>query len=282
MEPRLEREPGEKEFAPTPADGSRPSTNPPPFRWLSHRGVSRWRVELSGPGGRRMEFGPLRDPILALRKRLPPGEWSWRFVGLDAAGREAGRGDARRFSVKRGLGGFAAPDAGKLEKKWRGLRPRLFAKRIALVREHLDGEFAAPAARLAEWCRLAEKQPPIPDPASFGPFAEDTEEHNRDWWRILSAGKVASAHAVRFALSHLLTGSARHLDALIEGVETLNRLVDEIGEHYLVRQEGAVRYARLRDLLPDFQRHVGALATTRDPDLARLNRAGRHTSACLR
>jgi nitrate/nitrite-specific signal transduction histidine kinase len=73
---------------------------------------------------------------------------------------------------------------------------------------------------------------------------------------------------VELRLHELETGSARHLDALIEGVEALNRLVDEIGEHYLVRQEGAVRYARLRDLLPGFQRHVGALATTRDPDLA--------------
>ncbi len=212
MTSRLERAPGVKEFEPAPADGSTPSVNPPPVRWLAHEGVARWRVTLTGPGGKRLEFGPLRDPILALRKKLAPGPWSWQFIGLDSAGREVGRSNERSFTVRRGLPGFAAPDAGKLARKWKGLRPRLFAGRVALVREHLDGEFAGAFARLEKWCRLAEKEPAIAEPAPFRPFAGDTVEHNQDWWRILSAGKVASAHAVRFALSYLLTDNARHLE----------------------------------------------------------------------
>jgi hypothetical protein len=207
----LERTPGVKEFAPTPADGSEPSVNPPPIRWLAHEGVARWRVELSGPGDKKLAFGPLRDPILALRKKLAPGAWNWQFVGLDASGQEIGRGQTRTFTVRRGLSGFCAPDTARLERKWRSLRPRLFGKRIALVRQHLDGEFAEPFARLQKWCSLAEGEPPIPEPADFGPHPDDTEEHNRDWLRILSAGKVASAHAMRFALSYLLTDNAEHL-----------------------------------------------------------------------
>ena len=82
----LERAPGVKEFDPVPADGAEPPVNPPPIRWLAHDGVARWRVELTGPNGKSLEFGPLRDPILALRTRLAPGPWRWRFIGLDAAG----------------------------------------------------------------------------------------------------------------------------------------------------------------------------------------------------
>jgi nitrate/nitrite-specific signal transduction histidine kinase len=73
---------------------------------------------------------------------------------------------------------------------------------------------------------------------------------------------------IELRLHELESGRVRHLDPLIEGVETLNRLIEQVGTHYVVQQEGSVKYARLRDLLPRFQRHVGALATTRDPQLA--------------
>ena len=207
----LERAPGVKEFDPVPADGAEPPVNPPPIRWLAHDGVARWRVELTGPNGKSLEFGPLRDPILALRTRLAPGPWRWRFIGLDAAGAEIGRSSLRTFTVKRGLKGFVSPDVRKLERAWRGLRPRLFGKRIAMIREHLDGEFAVPYRQLATWCTLAEDQPPIPEPEDYRPYPPDAEEHNEDWIRILSDGRVASAHAVRFALSYLLTDNEEHM-----------------------------------------------------------------------
>jgi len=59
---------------------------------------------------------------------------------------------------------------------------------------------------------VAEDQPPIPEPAGYRPFPSDTVEHNDDWHRILSAGKIGSAHAARFALSYLLNGNERHLE----------------------------------------------------------------------
>ena len=195
-----------------PADGAVPPVNPPPLRWLSHDGVTRWHVVLDGPGGKHLKFGPLRDEILALRKKLPPGPWTWQVIGFDAAGGEVGRTRPRTFTVRRGLKGFASPDVTKLERKWRGLRPRLHAKRIAMVREHLGGEFARAYGQLLKWCELAEARPPIPEPAGYRPFPSDTVEHNDDWHRILSAGKVGSAHAARFALSYLLNDNPAHLE----------------------------------------------------------------------
>jgi hypothetical protein len=207
----LEREPGDKEFDPTPGDGSAPPVNPPPVRWLSHEGVARWRVVLTGPKGQRLEFGPLRDAILALRERLSPGEWTWQFFGLNDAGDVVGESHPRAFTVRRGLPGFASPDVRKLERAWKGRRPRLFAERIAMLREHLEGEFAAPYQQLQTWCELAERQPRMPEPADYRPLPRDSVGHNEDWHRILSAGKVGSAHAARFALSFLLNGNTRHL-----------------------------------------------------------------------
>jgi Heparinase II/III-like protein/Domain of unknown function (DUF4962) len=207
----LERKPGQKEFAPMPADGSEPVTNPPPLRWLSHPGIMRWRILLRGPGGQKLEHGPLRDPILALRKKLAPGKWTWQALGLDSSGKVVGRTAKRSFLVKPGLAGYAAPDTRKLERKLRTLRPRIFGKRIAEVKKHLKGEFTPAYTRLQQWCRLAEKQAPINEPKDFRWFGPDTVEHNEDWWRILSAGKIGSGHATRFALSFLLSGNRKHL-----------------------------------------------------------------------
>jgi uncharacterized protein DUF4962/heparinase II/III-like protein len=208
----LERPPGVKEFEPMPAAGALPPVNPPPFRWLAHEGVARWRVELVGPGGEQMEFGPLHDPILALRQTLPPGEWTWQVIGLNLSGNEVGRGQPRTFTVADGLPGFVVPDVTELEEKWRGLRPRLFGKRIAMVREHLDGEFAAPFEQLQAWCRIAESEPLIDEPAGYRLFPDDHEEHTKDWRRIYSAARISATHAVRFALSYLLTDNAAHLE----------------------------------------------------------------------
>ena len=208
----LEREPDIREQGPLPADGSAATANPPAFRWLIHEGVALWKVFLTGPREQRLEFGPLADPILALPKRLSPGEWRWQYVGLDLAGREAGRGRERRFAVRPGLSGFAVPDISRLERRWRSLRPRILPRRMAEVRERLKTGRPDAFRRLQEWCRLAESEPLGTEPAGFGPHPQDSEAWNRDWVRIYSAGKIGSAHAARFAASFLLTGNPKHLE----------------------------------------------------------------------
>ncbi|MFO8014724.1 MAG: HAMP domain-containing protein [Phycisphaerae bacterium] len=99
--------------------------------------------------------------------------------------------------------------------------------------------------------------------------------------RVARLGQTVTE--VELRLHELESGRVRHLDPLIEGVETLNRLVEQIGTHYIVQREGAAKYARLRGLLPRFRRHVGALATTRDPDLAAFHTSNaRDISVTLR
>jgi len=74
---------------------------------------------------------------------------------------------------------------------------------------------------------------------------------------------------VQVELYQLQLEKKRHLDDLIEQVESLRSTMDWIGDHYVV-QRGAEAdlYQRLRAHLPRFERHVGALATARNPELA--------------
>ncbi len=82
----------------------------------------------------------------------------------------------------------------------------------------------------------------------------------------------SSITLVQVELYQLQLESKRHLDDLIEQVDTLRGKIDLLGEHYMLQQgeEGDV-YQRLRAHMPRFERHVGALATARNPDLAMLH-----------
>jgi signal transduction histidine kinase len=83
---------------------------------------------------------------------------------------------------------------------------------------------------------------------------------------------------IEVELYELELGHDRHLDALIEGVESLRALVGHIGESYVIQGDSAKPgYGRIQALLPEFEVHVGSLATTRDAQLAR-----HHTQEALK
>ena len=83
---------------------------------------------------------------------------------------------------------------------------------------------------------------------------------------------------IEVELYELELGRDRHLDGLIEGVESLRALVGRIGESYVIQGAYAqMGYGRIQALLPEFEAHVGSLATTRDAELARY-----HTQEALK
>ncbi|MCC7147071.1 MAG: HAMP domain-containing protein [Phycisphaeraceae bacterium] len=79
----------------------------------------------------------------------------------------------------------------------------------------------------------------------------------------------ATITMVEAELHDLQLGRKRYLDNLIDSVETLRDEIRLLSGHYLVtRPEADKTFKHLVAALPAFERHVGALATTRDPDLA--------------
>jgi len=74
--------------------------------------------------------------------------------------------------------------------------------------------------------------------------------------------------AVEYELTSLRRGDTSHLDELIERVDQLREQVNALGEIYMVRTGAREEYARIREQLPKFIQHIGALATTPDPDLS--------------
>ena len=87
-----------------------------------------------------------------------------------------------------------------------------------------------------------------------------------------------TAHRVQLHLYELQSNRSRRLDDLIDDVERSRRLVDRLGASYLGKEaEYRQAHARIVAGFPEFTRHVGALATAQDSQLAR-----QHNEAALK
>ncbi len=73
--------------------------------------------------------------------------------------------------------------------------------------------------------------------------------------------------SIEFELTSLRRGEKQHLDDLIEEVSKLEQQIDELCDFYAIAIDGAEDCAQIKQLLPEFTRHVGALAATPDPAL---------------
>ena len=86
----------------------------------------------------------------------------------------------------------------------------------------------------------------------------------------------ASIASVRLELYRLQLNPNGHLDGLIIVFEVLRQQMDDLGQHYLAQQpKDEPMYDSIRQQMPLFERHVGALATTRDAEMVK----GHHRSA---
>ena len=97
---------------------------------------------------------------------------------------------------------------------------------------------------------------------------------------MVALGRVneadASIASVRLELYRLQLSPNGHLDDLIIVFETLRQQMADLGEHYLVQKPvSKLMHDAVRQQMPLFERHVGALATTRDPDMVK----GHHRAA---
>ncbi len=75
--------------------------------------------------------------------------------------------------------------------------------------------------------------------------------------------------SIELHLYRLQLGRERHLDGLIDDVESARELIIAIGQHYVVEKpETTDAYRDLSDRFPDFERCVSSLATVQDAELA--------------
>ncbi len=102
---------------------------------------------------------------------------------------------------------------------------------------------------------------------------------NTQAWRVVEQVNELSinVNAIEVELYELQLGKQRHLDALIDLVDSTKQIVREMDTQYVVHEASSEPFFKsICDQMPGFERHVGALATVQDEALAK-----RHGDAAL-
>jgi HAMP domain-containing protein len=102
----------------------------------------------------------------------------------------------------------------------------------------------------------------------------DLNHINTEAWQLVEEVNDLSinVNAVEVELYSLQLGKQRHLDSLIEIVESTHRVVESLSEHYVMAEpQCRPFYQSIREQMPVFEKHVAAVATVQDPDLSRTN-----------
>jgi signal transduction histidine kinase len=98
----------------------------------------------------------------------------------------------------------------------------------------------------------------------------DFDHINTEAWQVVERVNQFSikVHDIELQLHRIQRGEERHLDALILAVENARTIVSELDGHYVMHEpEVEANFQSILHRLPDFERHVGALATTEDPGI---------------
>jgi signal transduction histidine kinase len=99
----------------------------------------------------------------------------------------------------------------------------------------------------------------------------DFDHVNTQAWHVVEQVNELSinVNAIEVDLYELQLGKQRHLDGLIDRVESTQQIVDGLKDELVVNQPAASGYFRMiQEEMPVFRRHVAALATVQDPQLA--------------
>lgn len=122
-----ERPPGPQELPAYPRDGQTAGVNPPGFTWTPSATAKSYRLEVrrAAEGGRTsLASEPLASTVYACSKPLPPGDYAWQVVYLDANGATAGVSKTRQFKLPGGLPELPMPDVARMKAQLAGARPR--------------------------------------------------------------------------------------------------------------------------------------------------------------
>lgn len=211
----INRDPGDLERPPAPADGAVVAMTPPPFVWLPVGPGVRYSFQVgpaadpAGPGSRTMRGITMASH--ALREPLPAGRWSWRY-GVESSDGAVTWSRVRTFTVAPDARHWQYPGVEAMAARVPRGRPRLFirAEELAAYRTRVQqGDLRGLTAAIV---RAAERdiEGPLPPEPDYLPRAEP--ERGRVFAEIIRATRPPMDAMERTALAYLLTGEVRFAD----------------------------------------------------------------------
>ncbi len=102
---------------------------------------------------------------------------------------------------------------------------------------------------------------------------QDLRHINNNSWVLVEQvnGLSVDINAVEIDLYEIRLGKERHLDRLVDTLASVKEAIEKIGGNYVMTSEAMPAYRDIIEALPEFEQHVGALATAQNADQAQIH-----------
>ncbi len=208
--PALDERPAEEgTWGFRPEEGSTIEVTPPAFSWRPMREIASWQLECSR--GRRFDEGQIVYRAEAIPfnvhcppQTFPPGQYVWRYRGVDRKGHATAWSRPRRFTLAEGAAKLPLPTRQELLARVPKTHPRLFLRPedVPRLRELARGPLRESFRQLEARCqRLLQNPPPTAEPPRYPPGTERLSEAWREiWWgnRLYTIAALDGAATLAF------------------------------------------------------------------------------------
>jgi len=212
-----ERPASEQEWGYRPAAGAVSEVNPPGFCWRPQAGIVAWELECvageaGGAGAYRADG--IRFNVHCPPRPLEPGEYAWRYRGVDESGRTTSWSQARAFTISADAVEMPMPRREDLLARIPKSHPRLFVRpeELSRLRELAQGPMKARFQELVGRCeRLVAKPPRTAEPPKYpSGTARKSEQWREIWWGNRTYTIAALDGAATLAFTRLLGGKEEY------------------------------------------------------------------------
>ena len=266
-----EKPAGSSEWGYRPAEATESPVNPPAFCWRPQKQIVSWELAC------KREDGTVKDEYSVADVRLnvhcpprvfPPGEYSWRYRGVDAGGKKTNWSRHRGFTIPQSAVAMPMPSRQELLARIPKSHPRLFVRPEDLprLRELAQGPMKEQYDDLVSQSEaLLKTPPPTEEPKKYPKdIVRGSDPWRKIWWGNRTYTTNALNGAATLAFTRLLGGKEEYGQAarriLMECAEwdpkgaTGYRYNDEAGMPYNYYFSRA--YTFVYDLLSEEERQT--------------------------
>jgi len=212
-----ERPAGDEEWGYRPAAGAVSEASPPAFCWRPQEGIASWELECgAGEGFEKVAYrvADVGMNVHCPPEALPPGQYTWRYRGVDAEGDRTGWSQGRTFTIAQEAVSMPMPVREELLARIPKTHPRLFVRpeEMPRLKGLAGGSMRARFDELVSRCeKLLANPPPTREPKKYpADMVRGSQEWKALWWGNRTDTTAALDGAATLAFTRLLGGKEEY------------------------------------------------------------------------